>query len=87
MNTTYTEPEAASKLLVLFREHEKSDRFFHKMFIAISVFLVFEVAIGAKYIISQQQEIRVNQTKINHQQSILMSQLQQGEKVSNLFVP
>ena len=72
--------ELESNLLVVFKEHEKSDAFYHKMFISICVILALEIAFGMRYVIVQQSEIRDNQMKISRQQSVLMSNLNKIEK-------
>jgi uncharacterized protein HemX len=75
--------DPAERMILIFKDHEKSDEFFHKLFIAIVTFLAFEMAFGVYYIVQQQNDARRNQELINRQQNLIMKQLNEAQKVSN----
>jgi hypothetical protein len=64
-----------TELLTLFRAHEKSDRFYFKIFAGVGLALMFEIFLGLNYLANRQTEIKQNQATISQHQSVLMKQL------------
>lgn len=84
---------AASQLLALFQAHEKSDRFYFKIFAAVGLVIMIEIFMGLNYVADKQTEIKQNQQTISQHQSALMKQLFEAsaddntkEKIKNLKI-